>query len=162
MTENGIPTSIHGDLTPIDGGIVARERRRDPGESLESALEAHGLRNAAKWRRRFKIWILPILTALGGGTWGAVEYSTTPSDVQQDIKKLEAKAEVQEKQTRALGKVVVEGLDHLGKKMDKAHPEVSTLEKPQSLKDAEKEVEEQKTEDRLDEILKDVAGETGG
>lgn len=165
MTENGTPTPIHGDLTPIDGGAV--ERRRDPAESLDAVLTAHERVKAAKWKARLKVWGPIIAVVLGGGTWAGIELKpagappTLPSDLREDVKKLEKRSEQNEKQIRALGKVTIEGLDHLGKKFDAAHPSAAYVEKPPSLVEAEKVVEEQKTEDRLDEILKGVTGDTG-
>jgi hypothetical protein len=69
-------------------------------------------------------------------------------------------SEENSKKIRALGKVTVEGMDYLGRKIDTAHPEVKVVEKPPSLKEAETELAEQETENKVDKIL-DVVGTTG-
>jgi hypothetical protein len=156
MPEPGAPEATIHDLTPIHG--MPLERRRDPTELLMAALEAREREKAMRWWARVKVWGPIAAMLLGGGTYAGVELRP-PSDVERAQRLGEKNSE----QIRALGKVTVEGLDYLGRKIDKAHPEVRAVAKPDSLKKAEAEVAEQETASRVDKILETIGGtETGG
>lgn len=176
MTEPGAPKGQLYDLTPIDGGVndsmlqtqrvvqkvlAEQEARREKKEKEE--------RDAAHKRRMFwgKVIGGAVTAVLGGGgiTLSLKSDDTPPimpSDLKQDVKKALDKGEENSKQIRALGKVTVEGMDYLGKKIDKAHPEVRVVEKPDSLKNAEKAVSDQETNNRVDDALGIVKSVTTG
>ncbi len=145
---DGIPQSQVATLTPVEGLDPAASR-------LEEVLTKRELKNRLKWKVRAKVWAVPLMAVLGGGTWAGIELN--PFGNGTALQEVKEQADENAKQNRALGKFMIEGLDYLGNKIDAAHPEVIPEEKPESLKQAEEVLEEQKQETRLNKVL-----ETGG
>ena len=155
MITPGAPDAQIHDLTPVDGHI---NENRDPAVTFEAVLVARERARAARWRARMVVWGPVIAAVVGGGTWAGVEFSApragvAPSEITEDVQKLEEKATENTRKIRALGKVTVEGLDHLGRKIDAVHPGIAPIEKPPSLVAAEAEVESDRVAGTVDRIL---------
>ena len=151
---DGTPQSQVATLTPVEGLDPAASR-------LEDVLVHREEMRSRQWRARWKVWGPILATALGGGAYGANEFELLspeiPAELQAEIHEVKTQSDANSEGLRNLGKVVIETADHLGNKIDNAHPEVIPEEKPESLKAAEEKLEEQKQETRLDKVL-----DTGG
>lgn len=157
MRDDGTPNATIHDLTPVQGTPLA-ERRHDPAESLQAVLDAREAERRALLIARMKVWGPVVLALLGGGTYAGVEYLPAPGgEIHEELQRTKEQGEQNTRQIRALGKVTVEGLNHLGKKIDAINPEAKDVPKPPSLVAAEKQVEDQDTEDAVTKML-----ETGG
>jgi len=167
MADPGAPTPITGDLTPIDGYLP--ERRKDPAESFVAALEAHERVKAMHFRAKMKVWIpviTGILAAISGGTWYGLERKpedappTLPSDLKADVKKAQSTADENARKLEQVGRglvdtriEMVEGISFIADKIDKAHPKAPSVDKPDSLVEAEKEIGEIKKQRAVEELF---------